>query len=57
MTKINQQNVRSGMLKDDELKILLQQSEKLKNLPLWIDDSSIVITYGIKSKGSKSCKN
>ena len=29
MTKINQQNVRSGMLKDDELKILLQQSEKL----------------------------
>ena len=42
MTKLNQQNVRSGMLKDDELRILLQQSEKLKNMPLWIDDSSIL---------------
>ncbi len=46
MTKLNQQNVRSGMLKDDELRILLKKSEELKNLPLWIDDSFNLISYG-----------
>ena len=50
MTKLNQQNVRSGMLKDDELRILLQQSEKLKNMPLWIDDSSILSPMELRAK-------
>ena len=42
MSKLNQQNVRSGMLKDNELKLLLSEGERLKNLPLWIDDSSLL---------------
>ena len=53
MTKLNQQNVRSGMLKDDELKILLQQSEKLKNMPLWIDDSSILSPMELRAKARR----
>ena len=53
MTKINQQNVRSGMLKDDELKILLQQSEKLKNMPLWIDDSSLISPMELRAKARR----
>ncbi len=53
MTKLNQQNVRSGMLKDDELKILLQQSEKLKKLPLWIDDSSILSPMELRAKARR----
>ena len=53
MTKLNQQNVRSGMLKDDELRILLQQSEKLKNMPLWIDDSSILAPMELRAKARR----
>ena len=53
MTKLNQQNVRSGMLKDDELRILLQQSEKLKNMPLWIDDSSILSPLELRAKARR----
>ena len=40
ISKIDQQKVRSGMLDDKELQVLIEQSDKLKNLPLWIDDSS-----------------
>ena len=53
MTKLNQQNVRSGMLKDDELRILLQQSEKLKNMPLWIDDSSLLSPMELRAKARR----
>ena len=53
MTKFNQENVRSGMLKDDELRILLQQSEKLKNMPLWIDDSSILSPMELRAKARR----
>ena len=53
MCKLDQQNVRSGMLKDDELRILLQQSEKLKNLPLWIDDSSILSPMELRAKARR----
>ena len=53
MTKLNQQNVRSGMLKDDELRILLQQSERLKNMPLWIDDSSILSPMELRAKARR----
>ncbi len=51
--KLDQQNVRSGMLKDDELRLLLQQSEKLKNLPLWIDDSSILSPMELRAKARR----
>ena len=53
MTKLNQQNVRSGMLKDDELRILLQKSEKLKNMPLWIDDSSLLSPMELRAKARR----
>ena len=53
MTKLNQQNVRSGMLKDDELRMLLQQSEKLKNMPLWIDDSSLLSPMELRAKSRR----
>tara|TARA_B100001093_G_scaffold373750_1_gene358726 strand:- start:7594 stop:8964 length:1371 start_codon:yes stop_codon:yes gene_type:complete len=51
--KLDQQNVRSGMLKDDELRLLLQQSERLKNLPLWIDDSSILSPMELRAKARR----
>jgi len=57
MTKINQQNVRSGMLKDDELKVLLQQSEKLKNMPLWIDDSSLLSPMELRAKARRLARS
>ena len=53
MTKINQQNVRSGMLKDDEMKAIFQQSEKLKNMPLWIDDSSLLTPMELRAKARR----
>ena len=53
MTKLNQQNVRSGMLKDDELRVLFKQSEKLKNMPLWIDDSSLLSPMELRAKARR----
>ena len=53
MSKLNQQNVRSGMLKDNELKLLLQEGERLKNLPLWIDDSSLLTPMELRAKGRR----
>ena len=53
MTKINQQNVRAGMLKDDEMKAIFQQSEKLKNMPLWIDDSSLLTPMELRAKARR----
>jgi len=49
MSKLNQQNVRSGMLKDNELKLLLSEGERLKNLPLWIDDSSLLTPMELRA--------
>ena len=53
MSKLNQQNVRSGMLKDNELKLLLQEGERLKNLPLWIDDSSLLSPMELRAKSRR----
>ena len=53
MSKLNQQNVRSGMLKDNELKLLLQEGERLKNLPLWIDDSSLLSPMELIAKARR----
>ena len=53
MSKLNQQNVRSGMLKDNELKLLLQEGERLKNLPLWIDDSSLLTPMELRAKARR----
>ena len=53
MCKLNQQNVRSGQLKDNELKLLLQEGERLKNLPLWIDDSSLLSPMELRAKARR----
>ena len=53
MCKLNQQNVRSVQLKDNELKLLLQEGERLKNLPLWIDDSSLLSPMELRAKARR----
>ncbi|MDC0420780.1 replicative DNA helicase [Gammaproteobacteria bacterium] len=53
MSRLNQQKVRSGMLKDNELKSLLQEGERLKNLPLWIDDSSLLTPMELRAKARR----
>ena len=53
MSKLDQQNVRSGMLKDQELRELLSEGEKLKNMPLWIDDSSILSPMELRAKARR----
>ena len=57
MTKINQQKVRSGMLKDNEMKSLFEQSEKLKNMPLWIDDSSLLSPMELRAKARRLARS
>ena len=56
MSKINQQSVRSGRLKDNELKVLLQEGERLKNLPLWIDDSSLLSPMELRAKARRPAR-
>ena len=57
MSKLDQQNVRSGMLRDDQLKILLQEGERLKNLPLWIDDSSLLTPMELRAKARRLARS
>ncbi len=57
MTKINQQDVRAGSLKDSEMKELLLQSAKLKHLPLWIDDSSILSPMELRAKARRLARS
>jgi len=53
ISRIDQQKVRSGMLGDKELQVLIEQSEKLKNLPLWIDDSSLLTPMELRAKARR----
>ena len=53
MCKINQQKVRSGMLKDNELKQIFEEGEKLKNKPLYIDDSSVLSPMELLAKSRR----
>ena len=57
MSKLDQQNVRSGMLRDDQLKILLAEGERLKNLPLWIDDSSLLTPMELRAKARRLARS
>ena len=47
---MNQQNVRSGMLKDEELQNLFKESERVKDLPMFIEDSSILSQWSSELK-------
>ena len=53
MCKIDQQKVRSGMLKDNELKQIFQEGEKLKDKPLYIDDSSVLSPMELLAKSRR----
>ena len=53
MCKIDQQKVRSGMLKDNELKQIFEEGEKLKNKPLYIDDSSVLSPMELLAKSRR----
>ena len=57
MCKLDQQNVRSGMLRDDQLKVLMQEGERLKNLPLWIDDSSLLSPMELRAKARRLARS
>ena len=57
MAKINQQHVRAGTLKDSEMKELFKQSQKLKQLPLWIDDSSILSPMELRAKARRLARS
>ena len=53
MCKIDQQKVRSGMLADNELKQIFEEGEKLKNKPLYIDDSSLLSPMELLAKSRR----
>ncbi|MDA7747663.1 replicative DNA helicase [Gammaproteobacteria bacterium] len=53
MCKLDQQKVRSGQLNDGELKLLLQEAGRLKDLPLWIDDSSMLSPMELRAKARR----
>jgi replicative DNA helicase len=53
MCKIDQQKVRSGMLKDNELKQIFEEGERLKNKPLYIDDSSLLSPMELLAKSRR----
>ena len=53
MCKIDQQKVRSGMLKDNELKLIFEEGERLKNKPLYIDDSSLLSPMELLAKSRR----
>jgi len=57
MTKINQQDVRAGTLKDSEMKELFKQSKKLEQLPMWIDDSSILSPMELRAKARRLARS
>ena len=45
------------MLKDNEMKSLFEQSEKLKNMPLWIDDSSLLSPMELRAKARRLARS
>ena len=57
MTRINQQNVRSGMLKDNEMKSLFEESKKLEKMPLWVDDSSLLSPMELRAKARRLARS
>ena len=53
ISKMNQQNVRSGMLKDEELQNLFKESERVVDLPMFIEDSSILSPMELRAKARR----
>ena len=51
--KINQQNVRSASLSNEELKRFMDSSSKLRELPLYIDDSSLISPMELRARARR----
>tara|TARA_A100001015_G_scaffold107617_1_gene119352 strand:+ start:1273 stop:2640 length:1368 start_codon:yes stop_codon:yes gene_type:complete len=51
--KINQQKVRSASLNDEELKRFMASSSRLKELPLYIDDSSLLSPMELRARARR----
>ena len=51
--KINQQNVRSASLSNEELKRFMDSSSKLRELPLYIDDSSLLSPMEVRARARR----
>ena len=51
--KINQQNVRSASLSNEELKRFMDSSSKLRELPLYIDDSSLLSPMELRARARR----
>ena len=51
--KIDQQKVRSASMNQDELKKFMESSSKLKDLPLYIDDSSLLSPMELRARARR----
>ena len=51
--KIDQQKVRSATLNQDELKKFIEYSSKLKDLPLYVDDSSMLSPMELRARARR----
>ncbi len=51
--KIDQQKVRSASMNQDELKNFMESSSKLKDLPLYIDDSSLLSPMELRARARR----
>ena len=51
--KINQQKVRSASMSSSELKKFMESSSKLKDLPLYIDDSSMLTPMELRARARR----
>jgi len=51
--KINQQKVRSASMSSNELKKFMESSSKLKDLPLYIDDSSMLTPMELRARARR----
>jgi len=51
--KINQQKVRSSNMNKNDLKRFMESSSKLKDLPLYIDDSSILTPMELRARARR----
>lgn len=54
--KLDMQRLRTGMISDHEIKLILEAKEKLSNLKMYIDDSPILTVSDLRIKARKLLK-
>ena len=53
MSKLDQQDVRSGRLDNKQVTQVVEESKKLKELPLYIDDSSLLSPMELRARARR----